>query len=542
MDIKEALRLIESGLFTELDIDLLWELEDSLETYAGANVVAAFRALKTFRENAVGQNLAQRSLQMQGVIRNNVGIIERLQRSINIFSMDKNGEFIYPEVTPLANFFRRIVAVNYNHASPVKEEDILSNAFRLGNLGAYEKISLNEKFSKLTPETQQHKYIEAVVESMEAYAFNLVASQLNEDLNSKTEKKPELNEQDHKNIKAEAEKRFYSMVDNQSTEEFKITNTNVICTTGVEVARLERFAEQIENKTLVKEIAKKVEFADVTLKKSYPETYPVVKSFAKTMDISFIGDKNIYGAAKINEVIRTTVRGKDEAQPSLFTFLKEQPKQLSALSENIVNTIKQAYKTVKTAMSLGMAGEKIAQKWRAITQKFFVSKPKAYVAPVQPETMPGKPLSVQRQANNILKAQAQVLTTNPEQTKRLNSLTKNMQDLNLKARMAIEETATLPVKESLVSVQWNNFNQAFQNGPIGALLVTPQPLKGKTAAVSKTAAAAKTVGNTGAPVVQTTVSSAETTLSAAPSKPMVKGIVPASPIRPAVTPARTYRG
>lgn len=537
MDIKEALRLIESGLFTELDIDLLWELEDSIETYAGANVVAAFRALKAFRGHAVGQNLAQRSLQMQGLIRDNIRIIEQLQRNINIFSMDAKGEFIYSEVTPLANFFRRIVAVNYNHASPVKEEDVLSNAFRLGNLGAYEKISLNEKFSQLSPETQKHKYIEAVVESMEAYAFNLVASQLNEDLNSKTEKKTELNEQDHKNIKVEAEKRFYAMVDNQSTEEFKITNTNVICTTGVEVARLEKFAAQIETKTKVNDFAKKIEFADVMFKKSYPETYPVVKSFSKTMDISFIGDKNIYGAAKINEAIRTTVRSKDKNQPSLFTFLKEQPKQLSALSENIVKTIKQAYKTVKTAMSLGMASEKIAQKWRALTQKFFVSKPKAYAAPVQPKTLAGKPLSVQHQVNNILKAQAQPQTANPEQAKHLNSLTKNMQDLNIKARMAIEETATLPVKESLVSVQWNNFNQAFQNGPIGALLLTPQP-QGKTAAISNSAAAAQTDGNTVAPVVQTTINNAGTALSDAPTK----GIAPASPIRPVVAPSRTYRG
>lgn len=445
MDIKE---LLKKGLYKDLSYNDLWELEQDAEDLAAyiSQDAALAAAIGNFRTYIARRNMDLQTLEIRQSIRNNLEVLNRLRRQIDVFGLNGEGEYLYADVSPLAGFFQRLNIVNYENSDKVDASAVRTTAQRVAFLAVVQELVLNDKFSKMSPQAQEHKYVSALTEAMETYAFNLVAGQLSEDIVGKVSPRSsgDLSKAGQKQLQEHAEQRFGSMIDPASREPVKITNTNFVATSAVEISRLEKSALKLAVKTEVKEPAAQVVDEGKQISALAPETYPLAKELASVAEISFLADQNIYNAFRVNKAIRTALKKVPETSKTFFAFFHEQRKQLAVFSSAVAKGIRQAVNTIKTVTRLGLVSDKIA----------------AGVKKVLPAL---------HDSNEAQNSGAEMQLLSPQQVL---ALKHDLEQLRTLSRQAAQNEMPTSKTKTAMLPEWLKFRRSFENSRFNRIIFT----------------------------------------------------------------------
>lgn len=386
MDITKALELVESGRYSEIDLEDIWEIIQVLSSSSDSRAV---QALMVLQSSPVGQNLPQASLQMHHIIEANALAVSRLEKGFNLFELDKNGKPVRPEVLPVFNFFDRIKIENKSGDEPVKAENIFPQAVEIAKTIAKKDLFLDKNFAKLKPEEQQKNYTNAVLMAMEENAFVLVSNQILE--NAASNILEPMSKTEKEQISKLAEQRFAEMIDPQSQTCFKLSNTNIIGTAFAGINRAAVSAALVQENTGSKRLIENFHQLSKQLSPVYPHSFKLLRPLAKAPNIGFmmggVGEKSFF-ANRIASQIHNTNPAREQSDVSLFAFLKQQPSKLKNFSKNIVASIKNAYDNIHEAMKVGLISEKISTGFKKMFSH-FASHPKNKYNGIGHKTMKG---------------------------------------------------------------------------------------------------------------------------------------------------------
>ena len=175
MDVKTAIDLIESGRFSEIDIEDLWEIIEILST---SSEPAAIQALLKLQNSRIGQSLPQLNLQMQYIIEQNIKVLNNIEQDAEIFAFDKKGHPLCKALLPIYNFYKNIEVENKEDSENVTPEHLFTQALEIGRLNIKKDLALNKNFSQQKEEEQKKNYLNGLQMSMEETAFVLVSNQI----------------------------------------------------------------------------------------------------------------------------------------------------------------------------------------------------------------------------------------------------------------------------------------------------------------------------------------------------------------------------
>lgn len=368
MDIKDAIQLIESGRFFEIDIEDLWELESILSSSTDPQAVAA---LISFQNSPLGHNLPQASLQLKALIDANSRAVQNIESGFNLFALDSQGRPQSKEVLSIFNFFRRVNVDNKPGAEIVKAENLFAEAAEIGRAAALKDLYLSKSFAQMKPEEQKKTYINTVLMAMEENAFVLVSNQTLEKVAG--QKRGMLSLQEKNQIKSEVERRFADIIDAKSQTPIKLSNNNIIGTFVSAVNRTGNIATRLVEKSQSPQLAKEVLALDKKLAPRYPDSFMMLRPLAKVPNMGIIAGhvgKSSFAAANIAEAVRSNNPAKKQKNLSLFAFLREQPRYLKSFSDNIVGSIKKVYNGLVISMSYDIVSSKVAAGWNKMIRHF----------------------------------------------------------------------------------------------------------------------------------------------------------------------------
>ncbi len=414
MDIKTAIELIESGRFEEIDIDDIWELIDVLSASSDPR---ALQALSKLQNSKIGMALPQINRQMQYHIEQNLLQIENLEAKTDIFAQNKQGMPKIESFLPIFSFFSRVEVENKETSEKVDGNTLFKQAVEIAKVTAKKDLCTDKNFSKLKPEERLNSYINSVVMAMEETAFVLVSNQMIEDnLHKKQENSVNtpkeasknimrLSKEEEKQISRLAEIRFSEMINPKSVAKFKLSNDNILSTFTAELNRASQKEVLIEKHAQTNALEKSIKQVDKSLEQQYPQTYEMLRAFARYPDLSFVAGKSgrhLFSANKIAEVVHQQNPAKGQKEKTLFTFLKEQPQKLKSFSRHIVSSIKKTYQHLKEAIVFNFSSEKIAGAFK----KMFTSvKEKGEYKEIGAKTIEGNLRIMSATASRLLQAQ-----------------------------------------------------------------------------------------------------------------------------------------
>lgn len=368
MDLKKALELIESGRYSEIDLEDIWEIIQVLSSSSDSRAV---QALMILQNSPVGHNLPQASLEMRRIMENNAQLIGQMEKLFNLFEMDKNGQPVHAEVLPIFNFFSRVQVENKPDAEPIKAEKIFSQAVEIAKNTAKKDLYLDKNFAKLKPEEQKKSYINTVLMAMEENAFVLVSNQILENVSVK--KIETLTAAEKSKIASVAEKHFAAIINPQSQARFTLSNTNIIGTAFAEINRAASSAALIQENTGSKKLVENLYRLNKQLSPVYPKSFRILRPLAKAPNLSFMVGKvgeNAFLANPIAAAVHNNNPAKAQKDVSMFAFLKQQPRKLKNFSKNIVTSIKRAYDNLHEVMNVGLINEKISSGFKKMFSHF----------------------------------------------------------------------------------------------------------------------------------------------------------------------------
>ena len=367
MDIKEAIRLLEMGRLEDLDLDVLWELEEVLST--GIDTHGYYLQFK----NIVGGKntnfpafvqapLPQRSLALRPQIEANIKAVKAVEKEINFFAADNAGHLQNPEAEQIFNFYKQVKIQNKAAADKVEPADFFQNLTAMAVLDAHEKIYLNPKFAAYSKEEQLKTYQNAVLMSLQETAFILVSNQQIENRGQKenADMKP-----------AEVESLLHRVMAGREDENVAVSNQNIIGTLSAGMNRLRNSTRRLNAMTGIKELNKEIEAIDLKFVSSYPDNYPAMKPLTRGQDIAFIAGpvgQSSYGAWKIGNNLREETVAARENSMTLFTHLRQKPNTLKFLGRKIAGTIARVITTLRCAAEAGMINETVARNWKAFVK------------------------------------------------------------------------------------------------------------------------------------------------------------------------------
>lgn len=368
MDTKDAIMLIESGRYEELSDEDIMHLYYTLSSSAEQ---AAVSALITFRQSRIGNNLPQISMNLHNLIESNYRAVHKVENEVSLFALDNAGRPQSKEILSIFNFFSRVEVENKAGAENVKAENLFSQAAEIARTSALKDLYLDKNFAKRKQEEQKKAYIDAVVMAMEETAFVLLSNQVLENVADR--KRTTLTAQEKNQIKSEVERRFAACIDVNSKARFKLSNNNIIGTFVAEVNRNDNNARFLEEAAKNKRFAKDVQALDEKLAPHYQNTFLLLRPLAPVPNMGIIAGhvgKSSFAASNIAEAVRTNNPAKKNSKLSLFAFLREQPRQLKAFSENIVGSLKRIYNGLMISAGYDIISSKIATGWNKLVRRF----------------------------------------------------------------------------------------------------------------------------------------------------------------------------
>lgn len=370
MDVKDAIQLIEGGRLNELDTEVLWQIQDVLSS---SNEPDAMHYLAILQGPVAGPNMAQKSLEMQNIINNNMLAIQNIERNFNPFVLDINHRPVNKALLPIFNLYKRIQVDNKALAEEVKSEDLFAQNVEISRISGMKEVLLDKKFATLSAEEQNKAYIKAVVMAMEENAFVLVSNQTVE--NQANQKHNRFSAQEKAKIANEVEKRFSAMINPANADTFKLSNVNIIGTTVAEVNRLSNTSNQILKYTGSKDLIEEVAVLDNKFSKIYPDAFMVLRPLAQTPNLGMIAGgigMSSLVATNIAQAVHDSNPAKKEHTSSMFSFFKEQPKAFKSFKDSIVGSLKKVYSSVTTLMDLGYLNTKMSLSWKKMVN--YLSK------------------------------------------------------------------------------------------------------------------------------------------------------------------------
>ena len=373
MEIQEAIRLLETGRLEDLDLDVLWELEEVLAAGLGSQgYYIRFKNIVSGQDPNfpafVQAPLAERSVAFKPIMEENIKALKGIEKEVNLFAVDKKGNVKNPEAEAVFHFCRQVQIENKAHADKVTSEDFFRNLTAMAVLDAHEKIYLNPRFAKYSKEEQIKAYENALLMSLQETAFILVSNQEIEDreVGSAKEVKPR-----------EVEEKLSKIMSGQETAPIKISNRNFIGTLSAGMNRLRNSARRLSVMTDEKHLTNEIKAIDVRFIRCYPDNYPAMKPLSRGMGISFIAGpvgRSSYGAWKIGTALHkeTAVLPKDK--DNLFSYIRKQPSFLKILGHKLAKSISQVVTTIFCAKEAGMINDTVARNWKSFTN---LLKPRA---------------------------------------------------------------------------------------------------------------------------------------------------------------------
>lgn len=427
MDVKDAIQLIESDRLNELDIEVLWQIKDVLSS---SNDPRALQYLVIFQNTAAGLGLSQKSLEMQTAINNNMAAVKAVEQSIglvvgknkepdfSLFNFDTLDRSLQKSLLPVFNFYKRVEVENKPSAEPVKTENLFAQNAEIARVSALKEICLNKNFARLKPEEQKDAYAKAFVMAMEENVFVMVSNQIVENVSHT--KHSQLSIQEKARIANEVEKRFEAIINPNNKAKFKLSNVNIIGTQLAEVNRLDNAASQMREHTASKALTDKVLLLDKKISKTYPDAFMVLRPLAKAPNMGIIAGNvgvSSYAASNIAQAVHNNNPAAKVKAPSLFRFLKEQPKALKTFKENLLGSLKKVYRSVVTFIDLGYLNSKISLSWKKLARHFAKPVDNAKL----PENSPYKNLTQKLVNSNlsVMSAQVSQALNEPDDAKRL---------------------------------------------------------------------------------------------------------------------------
>ena len=364
MDIQEAIRLLEAGRLEDLDLDVLWEIEEALATGLGSQGYYI-----QFKNIVSGQNpkfpafvqapLAERSLAFKQVAEANVKALKGIEKEVNLFATDDKGNIKNPEAEAVFNFYRQVQIENKSHADKVTSEDFFRNLNAMAVLDAHEKIYLTPRFAELSKEEQIKAYENALLMSLQETAFILASNQEIEDREVGTAKE----------IKPRAiEDKLSQIMSGEEGSKLKISNRNLIGTLSAGMNRLRNSARRLSVMTDENHLTNEIKAVDIQFIRSYPDNYPAMKPLSRGMGVSFIAGpvgRSSYGAWKISSALHkeTGIIQKD----NLFSYIRKQPSFLKILGHKLAKSISQVITTILCAKEAGMINDTVARNWKSFS-------------------------------------------------------------------------------------------------------------------------------------------------------------------------------
>ena len=364
MDIQEAIRLLEAGRLEDLDLDVLWEIEEALATGLGSQGYYI-----QFKNIVSGQNpkfpafvqapLAERSLAFKQVAEANVKALKGIEKEVNLFATDDKGNIKNPEAEAVFNFYRQVQIENKSHADKVTSEDFFRNLNAMAVLDAHEKIYLTPRFAEFSKEEQIKAYENALLMSLQETAFILASNQEIEDREVGTAKE----------IKPRAiEDKLSQIMSGEEGSKLKISNRNLIGTLSAGMNRLRNSARRLSVMTDENHLTNEIKAVDIQFIRSYPDNYPAMKPLSRGMGVSFIAGpvgRSSYGAWKISSALHkeTGIIQKD----NLFSYIRKQPSFLKILGHKLAKSISQVITTILCAKEAGMINDTVARNWKSFS-------------------------------------------------------------------------------------------------------------------------------------------------------------------------------
>ena len=364
MDIQEAIRLLEAGRLEDLDLDVLWEIEEALATGLGSQGYYI-----QFKNIVSGQNpkfpafvqapLAERSLAFKQVAEANVKALKGIEKEVNLFATDDKGNIKNPEAEAVFNFYRQVQIENKSHADKVTSEDFFRNLNAMAVLDAHEKIYLTPRFAELSKEEQIKAYENALLMSLQETAFILASNQEIEDREVGTAKE----------IKPRTiEDKLSQIMSGEEGSKLKISNRNLIGTLSAGMNRLRNSARRLSVMTDENHLTNEIKAVDIQFIRSYPDNYPAMKPLSRGMGVSFIAGpvgRSSYGAWKISSALHkeTGIIQKD----NLFSYIRKQPSFLKILGHKLAKSISQVITTILCAKEAGMINDTVARNWKSFS-------------------------------------------------------------------------------------------------------------------------------------------------------------------------------
>ncbi len=373
MDIKTAIDLIESGRYAEIDIEDLWEI---IEILSASTEPAAIQALLKLQNSRIGQSLPQLNLQMQYIIEKNSLALEKMEQSLNLFTLDKHGKPQHKSLWPIFNFYANIEVENKTENETVKKECLFEQAVEIAKLNIKKDMLLNKNFAKQSEEEQKKNYTSDLLMSMEEMAFVLVSNQIVE--NAVEKKQAPLSKKDKLNIEKEAETLFHKIITGKAKGNVKLSNSNIIATFAATINNASNKADLVEKNCGSKELIKLVSETDGLFAGEYPQTFSLLRPLSPYQSMAFVAGKSgrhLYAAKTLAENIHQNNPAKAQKELSLFEFLQHQPEKLKIFSQNIVQSIKKIYQFLTDVLSYSLSSEKIAKNLKLMFS-FFRSRGK----------------------------------------------------------------------------------------------------------------------------------------------------------------------
>lgn len=364
MDIQEAIRLLEAGRLEDLDLDVLWEIEEALATGLGSQGYYI-----QFKNIVSGQNpkfpafvqapLVERSLAFKQVAEANVKALKGIEKEVNLFATDDKGNIKNPEAEAVFNFYRQVQIENKSHADKVTSEDFFRNLNAMAVLDAHEKIYLTPRFAEFSKEEQIKAYENALLMSLQETAFILASNQEIEDREVGTAKE----------IKPRTiEDKLSQIMSGEEGSKLKISNRNLIGTLSAGMNRLRNSARRLSVMTDENHLTNEIKAVDIQFIRSYPDNYPAMKPLSRGMGVSFIAGpvgRSSYGAWKISSALHkeTGIIQKD----NLFSYIRKQPSFLKILGHKLAKSISHAVTTILCAKEAGMINDTVARNWKSFS-------------------------------------------------------------------------------------------------------------------------------------------------------------------------------
>lgn len=407
MNEEDAIQLVLSGRFSELTLDDLWMLKNTLQNSAAPQ---ARQALVILESSPVYQNIALKTQQAIPQINENFAAIEKVESRFDLFSLTKEGEYrdkdilsvfkvyqrfdmcdVLPEVKEPVVTEKRSVEVSVPakepekavetqptvkkiEKAPVRQQPVIEKITPQEAFDAVRVLARQEvrdefavsKFAKLPEKEQEAEYKRVVLMSLEENAFVMVTKQLEDNLLNKKPLKQELLPQEKTKVQSDAAQRISSVIANdEKPQPLPVSSKVVYATVDEGLGKAAKKAEVLKENTGIKSWSKEIAVSNRYMRRKFPKLYNLFRVSETEKGTNLLNPvvSLTYGVNNLRKAVRNISRFAKNEEMGFFAFLRKHPKQIAVLGTSVAVSVAATYSAVASQTALlgaGMAAATIA--------------------------------------------------------------------------------------------------------------------------------------------------------------------------------------